>query len=190
MPPNINRQLRDAAQEGDLKKVRALLEQGADINAASHNDGYTPFLLALGEGHDEVWRYLLEAGARADASTTQGDTALHLAIDTGNVEALKLLLACGLSVESRDNLGTTPLIHAAECLAFEAVELLLQHGADPNAREKYQGTSLHAVYRGITMSEEDYNEVGAPLVALLEKHGADPTLKDDVGRRPEDYLNQ
>jgi hypothetical protein len=96
----------------------------------------------------------------------------------------------GLSIEGRDRAGNTPLIESAEYGSRDAVEWLLEHGADPNARDNDGGTALHAVYRGLLIAEGDYDEDGAPLVALLEKHRADSTIRDNVGRTPQDYLKQ
>ncbi len=181
---DIDRQLLDAAEEGELDKVRSLLEQGADVNVA-RGDGYTPFLLALGEGHNDVCHRLLDAGARIDAVTKIASSAMHIAAGDGNLEGLELLHRLGLSLESRDRYGSTPLMDAIECHEVEAAEWLLEHGADVNASNKDGWTSLHNAYATSLDYEED--GIPSPLIALLEKYGADPTIKDDQGRTPKDF---
>ena len=180
--PTITRQLFDAAQEGDAEKVRALLRGGADVNA-KRPDRYTPFLLALGEGHNDVCRLLLDAGARPDTTIEDGSSAMHVAAAGGNVEGLELLHRPDVPIDARDRLGCTALFEAA---TLETAEWLLQHGADVNARDKYGMTPLHQAYAMSDDYEEEHG-VPSPWTGLLEKHGADPTLKDDQGRTPRDF---
>lgn len=179
--PTITRQLLDAAEEGDAEKVRALVRGGADVNA-KRPDGYTPFLLALGEGHNDVCRLLLDAGARVDTRIQDGSSAMHVAAAGGNVEGLELLHRLGLPIDARDRLGCTALFEAA---TLETAEWLIQHGADVNARDKYGTTPLHQAYAMSDDYEEEHG-IPSPWMALFEKYGADPTIKDSQGRSPRD----
>ena len=181
---DIDQQLLGAAEEGDLETICVLLKQGADVNV-ERGDGYTPFLLALGEGHNDACKRLLDAGARVDAATKIGSSAMHIAASGGNLEGLELLQRRGLSIESRDRYGSTPLMDAIECHEVEAAEWLLQHGVDVNACNKDGWTSLHNAYA--TSLEYEEEGVPSPLVAVLEKYGADPSIKDNQGRRPKDF---
>ena len=51
--------------------VRALLEQGADIDKA-RNDGATPLYVASQKGHVDVVRVLLEQGADINKARMMG----------------------------------------------------------------------------------------------------------------------
>ncbi len=51
-----------AAREGDLNRVKALLESGVDVNAQTRYQA-TPLYFAAGYGHAELVDYLLEHGA-------------------------------------------------------------------------------------------------------------------------------
>src|ERR1035441_2173390 len=64
-----------AAEDGDLPRVKALIEAKADVNAKM-NYGATALLVASQEGHLEVVRTLLGAGANPNAKAETGDTAL------------------------------------------------------------------------------------------------------------------
>src|SRR5687767_881060 len=73
----------DAASRGDLNAVRALLAQGADVNAAK-GDGMTALHWAADRGDAEMVVTLLHAGAGVRAITRNGNyTPLHLASRVG-----------------------------------------------------------------------------------------------------------
>lgn len=90
-----NAALLDAAQKGDLAKVERLLKRGADINAVDDEER-TPLILAAFEGHIQVVKALVLAGAKLDVREKKyGNTALMLASIRGDTEVAKLLLARG-----------------------------------------------------------------------------------------------
>jgi len=61
----------DAAGADDLEKVRALLEQGADVNAAS-GDGMTALHRAARTGNLAMAELLIGAGANLEAKINFG----------------------------------------------------------------------------------------------------------------------
>jgi ankyrin repeat protein len=67
-----------AALKGDTGAVRALLEAGANPNAAD-SSGSTPLHCALETKHLQVARMLVAAGASLDARDQKGVTARDLA---------------------------------------------------------------------------------------------------------------
>lgn len=73
--------------------VKAFLQKGVSPNAHPHG------LPALGaaslQGHVEVVKILLEAGADVNLKTSRGETALALATKKGNKEVAKVLKAAG-----------------------------------------------------------------------------------------------
>ena len=79
----------DAIAASNEEKLRALLDGGADANAA--DDEGTPALhLAVRELHLGCMQALLEAGAGVNArSSESGETAAHLAVYDGFGEGLK-----------------------------------------------------------------------------------------------------
>jgi hypothetical protein len=58
----LEEQLREATQAGDVARVRALLEKGADVSAKDQH-GRTPLDLAWKEGHQEIEKILKAYGA-------------------------------------------------------------------------------------------------------------------------------
>src|SRR5207302_6144066 len=85
----------DAAMKRDSARVRLLLKQGADVNAAQ-GDGMTALHWAAMNGDADEARMLIYAGARVDAMTRNGSyTPLHLAARAGNASVSKALLDGG-----------------------------------------------------------------------------------------------
>ncbi len=124
-------ELHDAAKKGDVKRVRKLLEEGANPNARDENDN-TPLHWAAPWGHVDVVKLLLEHGADPNIKNKYGNTPLHLAALYGHVDVVRLLLERGADPDARNDYGKTPLHEAADRGHLEVVRLLLQHGADPN----------------------------------------------------------
>jgi ankyrin repeat protein len=58
----INEELLNACKDGNLKKVKQLLEKGADVNAREYEYGWTALMLAALNGHKEVVELLIEKG--------------------------------------------------------------------------------------------------------------------------------
>jgi len=130
----------DAAMRGDLAAVRALLRDGADVNAA-HGDGMTALHWAAERGEPAIVEVLLYAGANVDAVTRIGHyTPLHLASKAGSAPVVEMLLAAGSEVGKRTTSGGVTALHLAAASGnAAAVGLLLDHGAEIDARESAWG---------------------------------------------------
>lgn len=89
--------LHQAAERGDLKAVRTLLEAGSDPDGKD-GEGWTPFLRAAKGGRVEILDLLLAAGAGLQARTPRGATALHIATHAGRIEAAGWLIEHGVEL--------------------------------------------------------------------------------------------
>lgn len=154
----------EAAREGHEEMVALLLSQGADINAQTEETqetaltlaccgGFlevtdflikagadlelgasTPLMEAAQEGHVDLVRYLIGAGASVNACTATGDTALTYACENGHTDVADLLLQAGAAMEHESEGGRTPLMKAARAGNVCTVKFLLAKGAEPNKR--------------------------------------------------------
>jgi uncharacterized protein len=133
----------DAAMDGDRAAVRALLQQGRDVNAAQ-GDGMTALHWAAMKNDAELARMLAYAGANVKATTRLGaNTPLVIAARTGNAAVVEVLLGAGADAKAPTSTGTTPLMLAAASGSVEAVKALIAAGAEVDAREKsMQQTAL------------------------------------------------
>ena len=99
-------------------------------------DRERPLTAASGQGHVEVVRLLLEAGADKNLADNDGSTALMCAALWEKVEVMRLLLEAGADMNMADIDGNTALMHAAGEGNHGALRLLVEAGADKNLKNK------------------------------------------------------
>ena len=86
----VNAQIADAAMRDDVTKVKSLLLDGGEVNAA-HGDGMTALHWVAENGNHEIARILLESGADTEVVTRLGAyRPLHLAARQGHPPILLL----------------------------------------------------------------------------------------------------
>lgn len=177
MPPPADSQVADAVMRGDTARVRILLRQGADVNAAQ-GDGMTALHWAATRGDASQVAMLVYAGARLEASTRNGNyTPLHLAARGGRAAAVTALLKAGANPKAATTAGgATPLHFAAAIGSTESIAALLEAGAEVDARESAWGQTP-------LMWAANYDRVEA--VKLLLARGADIEAVSNVENVPE-----
>lgn len=142
------RQLRAAplaadVEAGDLARVARHISHGADVNlrvpmVGQPNDDYTPLAIAAREGHADIVKALLEAGAnpRPVIGLFFG-TAIHEAAYFGHADVIRMMTAgheqagvppAELDVQGAYN-GFTPLHDAVWHGHVEAARALVEAGA-------------------------------------------------------------
>jgi uncharacterized protein len=125
----------DAAMRAEWTAVRALLEKGADVNAAQ-GDGMTALHWAARQGEVATVAMLLHAGANVRATTRLGGyTPLLLASQMGHAPVIDLLVKAGADAKSASANGATALMLASASGRVDAVKALIDAGADVNAKE-------------------------------------------------------
>jgi ankyrin repeat protein len=141
--------LLQAAEAGDLPRVKALLTGGADCNARNAN-GATALMLAAHAGRLDVVRVLIDAGADVNATDERGWGPLTKAvynpdIDRGFADVVETLIQAGAGIETPITYGIRPLMLAAGYGETAVVERLLRAGADVLARNDGGLTALMMV---------------------------------------------
>ena len=124
----LGRQLNDAAKQGKIERVGALLDQGVAVDSLGINR-YTPLIWASHE-HRAVAALLLDRGANVNAVTSWGSTPATQASWVGRLDILQLLVSRGADIHHRDQSGFSSLLHAALFDHLPVCEYLLSLGAD------------------------------------------------------------
>lgn len=91
-------QLCEAARSGDLDKLRALTDSGADVSYFD-GEGLTPLMHAAKHGHAAVVKSLLDAGAPWNALSPSNLSAGDFAMEASNQEAYDILVNAGIQAE-------------------------------------------------------------------------------------------
>ena len=135
---DVGESLIRAAQNGDVALVETIL-RGCDADVLNYRDpdGYTPMHRATYNGHVDVMKKLLLAGADVRAVTDDGWEPLHCACRWNQTEAAALLLQNGASVNAKTRGGQTPL-HLASSMrdGGATICLLLSKGDVVEAQAK------------------------------------------------------
>jgi len=193
----------DAVREGDLGRVRDLVEKDPGLAGSRDGEGLSVILHARYRDREDMIEVLLSAGPELDVleASAIGDTdrveqilaadprsvhvwsvdgysPLPLAAFFGHARTAQLLLDRGADVSavSRNRMEVMPL-HSAVAGRHRAVaEALLSAGAPVDAR----------THGGFTPLLEAAQNGDRPLVELLLSKGADPSVAADNGKTARD----
>ena len=164
----------DAAAAQDTRLVRALLDEGADVNTP-RADGVTALLWAAHWDDLEMATLLLRAGADGNAADDHGVTPLERASENASIAMVETLLAAGVDVNVAQTSGLTPLMIAARTGSVDVVRVLLAAGANVNkATAETRSTALMWAI----------SEAHPEVVDQLLEAGADPHTSTTKGFTP------
>jgi ankyrin repeat protein len=174
-----------AGDSSRAEVAQLLLHHGADANSWRGdpfwpNAKETVLYGATGvNNYPELARVLLKAGANPN----DGESRYH-SPERNHVASLEVLAEFGTDFSRVDGeWGNTPLYfllghYPVPPVVFEGIKWLLEHGANPNVAaypKRQREVPLHLAVR---------NRSGIGMVSLLLSHGADPTIKNALGRTP------
>lgn len=166
-----------AIKRNDLAVLRALAEQGFDLNTTDAS-GQNGLYLALREGQLEVADFLVrQPKFNVDQRNPKDETPLMYAVLKGHTDLARAMVARGADVNKP---GWAPLHYAATYAgdgAVQQVQWLLDNHAYIDA-ESPNGTTplMMAAQYG---SEE--------VLRLLLAEGADPSLRNSLGLTAIDF---
>ena len=111
---SLDEQAIAACDDGNAAALESLLKAGVAPNAADE-DGWTPLLSAVENGHAECVTLLLASPSiDVNQADNDGATPLFAAAQEGQAECMTLLLASpSIAVNQARNNGVTPLIAAS-----------------------------------------------------------------------------
>ena len=153
-----------AVLEFNEKKVKDLIDAGADVNKIDERYGCTALHLAAQEGQLEIVKLLRRSGAKIYAEHSRKEPIVFAAVMSGSTNVLKFLLDEGASWKSRNAEGDTLLHHAILFRKVDMAKYLIRLGLDVNAINKKGWSPLHeAAYVGDVPIIEDLANAGADV---------------------------
>lgn len=209
------RPLSHAARFGNLEMVDLLLAHGAPVDARNLA-GATALYFAAEGGHVSVAQRLMERGANVKLTGRSGISPVAAAAYAGSDAIVEALLAHGADERAPDDTGKPPIVYAAARARLDIVKRLLARNIDINARYPHDLTLLmwasgadeevteaeaikvviYLLDAGAHIDDRDARGRTALMIAaeggraevatLLLARGADPSLKDNAGKRAAD----
>jgi ankyrin repeat protein len=178
----LNSDLFNNAKWGDPKKIKLLLEKGAEVNAQD-NSGRTALIIAAWNGHEEVCKLLIAQGAAINARDDDGRTALIVAAWLGYEKICELLIHQEADVYARDNTNFTALMTALAHRHKGICKLLIDAMIKPTKEELAPILAM----LGIQKKNQNLNLVGRNIVQLIGKdaynqivHDHKPKVRDQI----------
>jgi TonB family protein len=120
-----------AARDGERENIKALLDQGVEVNAKDNN-GWTALTYAVINGDSQVVKDLLAKGAEVNPKSEEGYTPLIAAVHYKHSSLVKMLLDKGADVNTLDKNGNTALTAAVRLGDSKIIGMLEKAGGtDP-----------------------------------------------------------
>jgi ankyrin repeat protein len=167
-----DRELLQAARNGDGAKIKTLLSDGAQVNSVDEW-GNTALLLAAQEGSIDTVQQLLRAGAmvngRGGAMTPLGAAALR-----GHTLVARQLVRAKADIDAVGANGHTALMNAVSLNRLEVAKVLIEAGANTRVLDR-AGDNLLVVC---------INKNFPDMLAQLLQLGVKPDLRDANGLTP------
>ncbi|KAI0671613.1 ankyrin [Trametes maxima] len=135
-----------AAGDGDLERVRELIEVHSLSPNVPDPNTYTPMHAAASYGHLDILEYLISRGGDVNVTDNDGDTPLYV---VESIETARWLVEHGATVNRQNDEGLSPAQYLEE--DFPAVAAFLENlggantgGAGGNSVEMLEQPSQHA----------------------------------------------
>ncbi|CAG5124354.1 unnamed protein product [Candidula unifasciata] len=133
--PSRDGSIHAAVRDGDLDRVKDLLQRSPELKDQRDGNGWTPLHTAASCGNMEVLRWLITSGADVDARTPQDFQAMHVAAMSGHVNIMVILQTRGASIVSCTKEKQSALHLAAKSGHLECVKWLVANDVTLDAED-------------------------------------------------------
>ena len=154
-----------AAGEGNTDQVKALIEEGYDVNTEDKS-GNTLVHWAAYTDNVDLLKFLKEKGADLKAVNHFGEQAIHAAAKANKVQAAAYLKEQGVDVNVPDKSRERPIHEAAKKGHVEMIQWLCENGAEVNVKDSERRMPVHSVAENGNIA----------AMNVLVKHGADVNI--------------
>ncbi|KAI0925991.1 hypothetical protein AcW1_008278 [Taiwanofungus camphoratus] len=173
-----------AAGDGDLERVRELVENQSVSPNVPDSYTYTPMHAAASYGHLHVLDYLISQGGDVNVTDSDGDTPLYV---VENIETARYLVERGATVDRRNIEGVSPAEHLSE--DFQEVAAYLNNLPGSRGDDAAAPVALPAGQH--QPSQHAQNIASEHLTSSLLQSAQDIMQRAEAeGRNPEEELRQ
>lgn len=124
----------EAVRKGDIDFVAGTLIRGQTPDVRDRN-GAPALFVALQFNQPEMFRFLIEKGAKVRAKDRAGDTLLAVLANTKQLSIAELVLQSGADPDRYGANGEPPIIIAARASGIDMIRLLLAYDVDFEATD-------------------------------------------------------
>jgi ankyrin repeat protein/L-ascorbate metabolism protein UlaG (beta-lactamase superfamily) len=185
---SLNEEMFKAVDEGDLAKVKALVNSNNNLLEIKDQVGSTPLIRACLNfqtfGREvEIAKFLIEAGADVNVINNYRATALlRASVGRGpDNELIKLLVSKGADVNVQGYNGITALHWAVKDNNLQIAKLLLKSGANINISNDYNGPVVTSTISGTVLQVAINYSQSNEMVKFVIENGAKLNIKDSQG---------
>ncbi|UCE22743.1 MAG: ankyrin repeat domain-containing protein [Candidatus Aminicenantes bacterium] len=170
--PAFTQDIHKAVRNGDIEKVKQLLEKDKELVKLRDINNNTPLHLACRAAHKEIVELLILNGADVDAKNDYGRSPLHLAWrEKGSARISQILIENGADIDLKNNFGETPLSVAVAVGNEDMLNVLIKN----NARVPITGN------KGKELLHRAASKGFAEFVDLMIERGVDTSSTNNNG---------
>jgi ankyrin repeat protein len=119
-----------AAYNGYIDAINLLLENDADIESRTTDEGYTSLMLATQRNMVDCIHFLIDRGCNIESITNKGAAAIHIAAFEGNFASIEALLDRGANIDRMNRERNTALFIVSFQGRLDILHFLIERGAD------------------------------------------------------------
>jgi glyoxylase-like metal-dependent hydrolase (beta-lactamase superfamily II) len=138
--------IHEAAMNGDLEKVKALLKEDPKLIEANNENKKTALHFAAQGGHKNIVEFLLKKGADINRNNIADETPIHYAAAMGHKDVVAFLIEKKAIYNSVTLNGDTPLHYAARFGRMEITRLLVELGGEINTQNNTEQNVLDLAF--------------------------------------------
>jgi len=175
---DIDKELIDAASQGDLRTVKKTIGNGADIDSQEKDFNESALHKAASAGHLAVAEFLIERGADMLLMNGVDMTPLHLAARDGQLDVVRLILE---KIDTVPERILNDILHVASMSVYGS-DFIVRLIDDFRTKQVKPSTSSLETAPANLLESSENGDLDAVVTAI--ENGADVNIVDGRGMTP------
>ena len=137
-----------ACYNGNMKLIKLLINNGADVNLVNNNGLNVLHLAAQGNQATPIYYFIHKYKMNVNSTDKMGNTSLHWACFFNNDKVFNFLLLCDkININIKNKNGFTPLHFSVLSRNIKAIKKLITSGGDITIKNNENQTCLNIAYK-------------------------------------------